>query len=221
VCPNVLSGRDEAISDRGLVRRVDPGLRSAGVRAASEQITQVQRRFIVVSGIPGSGKTTLARRLSPLLQLPVIDKDDILEALFTSKGIGDSAWRQTLSRESDDLLKSRASDSPGAILSSFWHLSGMAQESGTPAGWLTELGESLVHLHCMCPPEIAAQRFLLRTRHPGHLDHEKQLSSVVASLGAISQLPPLEIGPRIDVDTVTEPDVILIVHRIAEVFDTR
>ena len=60
---------------------------------------EMQRRFVVVSGIPGCGKTTVARRLSPLLHLPVIDKDDILDALFASKGVGDSDWRKTLSRE--------------------------------------------------------------------------------------------------------------------------
>jgi len=33
--------------------------------------------FVVVSGLPCSGKSTLARRLALALDLPVIDKDDI------------------------------------------------------------------------------------------------------------------------------------------------
>jgi glucokinase len=57
--------------------------------------------FVVISKLPGSGKTTLARRLAPALNLPVIDKDDILTRFFESKGIGDVAWRRALSRESD------------------------------------------------------------------------------------------------------------------------
>lgn len=59
------------------------------------------KRFVVVSGLPGSGKSTVARLVSPALNLPVIDKDDILERLFDSKGVGDASWRRALSRQSD------------------------------------------------------------------------------------------------------------------------
>jgi dephospho-CoA kinase len=52
----------------------------------------VRRLFVVVSGLPGSGKTTLGRRLAPALDLPLIDKDDILNRLFESKGIGTWTW---------------------------------------------------------------------------------------------------------------------------------
>jgi adenylate kinase family enzyme len=50
---------------------------------------QMQRIFVLISGLSGSGKTTLARRLAPALHLPLIDKDDILERLFESKRIAD------------------------------------------------------------------------------------------------------------------------------------
>ena len=52
--------------------------------------------FVVISGLPGSGKTTLARRLAPALALSLIDKDDILDRLFEAKGIGDTeSWPGT------------------------------------------------------------------------------------------------------------------------------
>ena len=38
---------------------------------------------VAMSGLPASGKSTLARRLGPLLGIPVVDRDDLLEAPFT------------------------------------------------------------------------------------------------------------------------------------------
>jgi MoxR-like ATPase len=76
--------------------------------------------IIVVSGMPGSGKTTVARELAPALNLPLFDKDDILEGLFESRGIGDAVWREKLSRDSDEELIRLVRDSNGAVVSSFW-----------------------------------------------------------------------------------------------------
>src|SRR6516225_4532857 len=95
-----------------------------------------RKRFVVVSGLPGSGKSTLARNLAPALSLPVIDKDQILDCLFESEGVGDATWRRALSRESDSILEREATSSDGAILVSFWRLPGMTPGSGTPMQWL-------------------------------------------------------------------------------------
>lgn len=161
----------------------------------------------MVSGLPGSGKTSLAHRLAPVVGLPVIDKDDILERLFAARGVGDAAWRTTLSRESDLIFRSNAAESSGAILVSFWHQAGMDAQSGTATEWLQDLSPCIVNLHCDCPAEIAAERFLLRKRHPGHLDQNKSHAETVASLTSISQLAPLPIPDRIVVDTSEEVDI--------------
>ena len=42
---------------------------------------------MVLSGLPGSGKTTVARPLGEALGLPLLDKDHILEGLFESLGV--------------------------------------------------------------------------------------------------------------------------------------
>jgi hypothetical protein len=56
----------------------------------------MDRKFVVIAGLPGSGKSWLGHQLAPLLGLPLIDKDDILELRFKTKGVGDSAWRRGL-----------------------------------------------------------------------------------------------------------------------------
>ena len=159
--------------------------------------------FIVVSGLPGSGKSTLAHRLNPALNLPVIDKDGILESLYVSRGTGDNAWRRALSRESDRIFQEEAERSAGAILVSFWHLPGMPADSGTPTDWLKA---RTVCVHCSCKPETAVKRFLNRTRHPGHLDAKRSEAEVLASFRALADLGRLPIEPRIEIDTERDFD---------------
>jgi glucokinase len=174
----------------------------------------MRKPFVVISGLPGSGKTTLGRRLAPALDLPLIDKDDILDRLFDARGIGDAAWRRTLSRESDLMLQHEATRSSGAIVASFWRVPGMPSDSGTPTDWLDAPSHHVVNVHCVCDAELAANRFLQRRRHPGHRDGESSLSDVLASLRQLSQLPPLDLGQRIDVDTSQEPNLIDVVRAI-------
>jgi len=173
----------------------------------------MSRRFVVLSGLPCSGKSTLARRLAPALRLPAIDKDSILEELFERRGVGDAAWRRLLSRDSDVLFVAEAKASAGAILVSFWHVPGMPLDSGTPTAWLAELSSRIVEVHCRCAPEIAAERFLRRQRHPGHLD-SASYEEVLRSLRAIPRSGALEIAARVEVDTSQEPRVDDILGRL-------
>jgi hypothetical protein len=171
-------------------------------------------RFLVISGLPGSGKTTLGRRLSLALGLPLVDKDDILERLFSERGVGDARWRRTLSRESDGILQCEASQSRGAIVVSFWHLAGMPADSGTPTDWLSTLPGPMVHLRCICPPEVAARRFIQRHRHPGHLDGRTSYGDALASLRDIEALGRLDLTPWIDVDTAVQLELDDVVRRV-------
>jgi glucokinase len=170
--------------------------------------------FVVISGLPGSGKTTLGRRLAGALELALIDKDDILDGLFASKGIGDVEWRRALSRESDGILRAAALASNGAVLVSHWRIPGMPAESGTPTDWLKRLPGNLVHVRCSCPPQIAAQRFARRHRHQGHLDDTRSAAETLASITALAALTSLDLQPIIDVDTSDEPDIEDLLRRL-------
>lgn len=178
----------------------------------------MDRPFVVVSGLPGSGKTTLARQLAPPLGLRLIDKDDILERLFESKGIGDAAWRRALSRESDAVLQNEAAASSGAVLTSMWRVPGMAADSGTPTPWLLELSKLVVHVRCVCSPDVAATRFMQRKRHLGHLDYSATFADALESLRSQDRLGAPDIGQRVDVDTTGGNDIDGLVSEIRAAF---
>lgn len=159
------------------------------------------RGFVIVSGLPGSGKSTLARRLAPALGLPLLDKDDVLEALFDSLGVGDADWRRRLSRAADEVLRRLASQMNGAILASWWRHPKAGGESGTPIEWLSSLPGKLVEVYCVCEPGIAAKRFLGRTRHAGHLDGTKNREDLAAGFERTAALGPLGVGPVVRAST--------------------
>jgi len=171
------------------------------------------RPFIVVSGLPASGKTTLAARLSHSLGLPLFDKDDILEALFERAGTVDATARQRLSRMSDDVLQRIAAASQGAVVVSHWRHERAEATSGTPVAWLKDLSASLIEVHCICPPAIAERRFRARQRHPGHNDAARS-PGLTEQLQRLAELGPLGIGATISVRTDTAYDVAGIIREI-------
>jgi cytidylate kinase/N-acetylglutamate synthase-like GNAT family acetyltransferase len=179
---------------------------------------RMHRHFVIVSGLPGSGKSTLGRQLADALGIELLDKDTVLERLFDLKGVKDLAWRRELSRESDAILRSKAIASNGAVLVSHWRLPGMPAQSGTPTEWLSELSEKIINVHCTCSPEIAAERFAHRKRHAGHCDSERSYSEILESIQALSGIDRLNIGQTVEVDTSHPPNLDDVLRAVREAF---
>lgn len=183
-------------------------------RSPAVPVSNDDRCFVVVSGLPASGKTTLARTLAPAIGLSFIDKDQILEALFGSLGVRDLAWRQLLSRASDAVMAELAETSRGAVLTSFWRHADVANMSGTPVHWVRELSSDIVEVYCDCSPSIALKRFTTRRRHPGHCDHERNLDELAKQFEAIAERSPLGVGRLIVIDANGQDSIDSHVQRI-------
>ena len=165
------------------------------------------RGFVVMSGLPASGKSRLGAALAPLLDLPLLDKDDFLEALYKRDGIGDAIWRERLSRESDDLFRAAAVSAGRAVLASYWRHPGRTDGGGTPSDWLRMLPGPLVEIHCQCPAGLAQERFQGRTRHPGHLDAARRSDDLRVKFESYAARGPLGLGVVIPVDTTGSLDI--------------
>ena len=169
--------------------------------------------FLIFSGLPGSGKSTVARQLAPRFGLPLLDKDDFLDALFLERGAGNADWRTSLSREADERFGVAARQLAGACLVSWWRHPGAASRSGTPTEWLSALSAPIVEVHCRCRVATAVERFLARQRHAGHLDGMRAHSSLLTEFAALDDRP-LGIGPVVDVVTEAVVDNDALLHSI-------
>jgi len=157
--------------------------------------------FIVVTGLPASGKSTVGAAVAAQFGLPMYDKDQILEGLFERLGVGDAQWRTRLSREADEVLQRQAMGSPGAVVVSWWRHPLSLVESGTSTGWLASLPGTVTELYCSCNPRVALERFVGRQRHVGHLDSIKSLPDLREQFEQSARQGPLGIGRLVTVYT--------------------
>jgi AAA domain len=177
-------------------------------------------RYLVLSGLPASGKSTLAAPLARALGLRLLDKDFFLEALFEGRGIGDGRWRRELSQQADASLRECAEHSAGAVLCSWWrHPRSPQADSGTPCEWLGGLPGVTLELHCRCSPQLATERFLARRRHPGHLDGRHSYVELLAGFTQQAALGPLGLSPLLEIDTETPPDCARLLAAIGHAFE--
>ncbi len=167
-------------------------------------------RFVVVSGLAASGKTSLAEPLAQALGVPLISKDAIKEALFEAVGYGGSAWSKTLSRAADAAMVRIARDLDGAVLDNFWYVE-------TVDELLAPLPRPIIEVFCRCEPDVAYERFRGRVRHPGHADQERDPDSVRAPFFTRAKKLPLRtLGPVVEVNTERPVDVRSVVTRVVE-----
>jgi predicted kinase len=165
------------------------------------------RRVVLVSGAPGSGKTSLAAPLAAELGCALLGKDRIKETLHDALGAPepDLAWSRRLGGAAMELLWALAADAPAVVLEANFR-----PRSGYERGRISALCARPVEVNCVCPPELAARRYAERAVacHPVHV--VTALSP--AFLAEFDR--PVGIGDVITVDTTGPVDVPALAGRV-------
>ena len=162
--------------------------------------------LLAVTGMPSSGKTTVAEGLARRLRLPLIAKDEIKESLYDSLGAADVAASAHLGRAAYALIfaLARASLESGAsvVVEANFFRDQEAEFTALPA-------HRLVQLHCQAPLAVLSERYANRSRHAGHHDAEKikELparfeSGVHDALGLPGDLIELDTTRPVDLDAL-------------------
>lgn len=156
--------------------------------------------FVIVSGPPGSGKTTVAGPLAAHLGLPLLCKDTIKEAMMDALGVETVEDSRRIGGAAIASLFALARANGRAVLESNWSPVRAIDD-------LRNLGGVIVEVFCDLDPVVSQQRYFDRaaTRHQGHFDLSRRDDP---SLWTGAALQPVACGwPVLTVDTSAPVDI--------------
>ncbi len=130
--------------------------------------------YVIVSGPPASGKSTLAPVLAQELALPLLAKDTIKDALMSVLAVPDVEASRQLGRGAVAAMLAVAAESPiGAVIESNFYRSVVNEN-------LRRLPGVVIEVFCRCSQAVAKERYRARagSRHAGHFDATRTIEEL-------------------------------------------
>jgi predicted kinase len=155
--------------------------------------------LIVVSGAPGTGKSTVAAAVAAALRWPVLGLDPIKEALADVLGLGDEGWSDRVGDAAAEVVFRLSAQFPDVVAEGWWR--GPRRDRA-----LAEFAGA-TEVFCRCDPQVAASRMRSRHgsgRHPIHRDMINP-SLIDEAAARAASVVPLGLGAAlIEVNTGQE-----------------
>ncbi len=163
--------------------------------------------MIVVGGVPGAGKTTLARRLADALHVPAIARDEIKEGMHVTARSEDPSEVRRFAAASFETFWAVVRDLLGAGVSVVAEAAFHRDLAAADFAATCEHAD-LALVWCVVDPSVALARYRARIplRHPAHADGVHASRMAHPAFDASVYDPPPGPWPLVAVDTSgTEP----------------
>ena len=170
----------------------------------------MKRRLVLVSGAPGSGKTTLAVPLARALRFPLVSKDHLKETLARVLGGGaDLQATRRLGAAAMETLWMLAENAPDVVLEANFR-----PKSEYERARIVTLDAKIVEVYCACDPRIAAQRFADRARAADHDRLAHPLTDLTPEMLAEYD-GPVGLGAVVRADTQRAVDIAALAAQVS------
>jgi RNase adaptor protein for sRNA GlmZ degradation len=163
--------------------------------------------LIVVTGVPGAGKTTLGSAVATALDIPFVSLDSIKERLYSATSEGLDPFELRLAAEAELGIQLDAVES--AVVD-IWIAPG--RDTRRVGTLLRERRCGIIELLCRVPAEVAVDRYASRRRSGPHRPPDE--STLRRIREAVDTFEPMGIGACVEVDTTRPVDLDPLIERL-------
>jgi predicted kinase len=156
--------------------------------------------LVVVTGVPGSGKSTLGSALADALGWPFVSLDEIKEELAADAAQTPRDW---LRYDAEDEVVRRLDAFGGEAVLDIWIAPRRDLERITAL--LAPWWEGLVEVRCQVPAQVAVERYVARERAWPHLPADDETLQRIRE--AVERPEPLGADRTVVVDTTRRVSV--------------
>jgi predicted kinase len=131
--------------------------------------------LIIITGLPGTGKTHLGKLISSKYHIPFFSRDTFKELIFDVLGHDDRVWSQKVGAASYDImyhvLEENLKSGQKLIAETYFHSKSVDKKF---AEFQKKYDFDVLQINCITNSDILIDRFIQRAnsseRHPGHAD---------------------------------------------------
>lgn len=138
--------------------------------------------IVVITGLPGTGKTTLSKQMADALGVPLIAKDAIKEIMYDTIGWSDKEFSGKLARATFGIIEYVVEENlrtGRSIIVEGNYAPKLASKQFQQ--WQEQYGCAITQIVCRTDLDVLAQRYLDRLksgqRHEGHIDNNGTFES--------------------------------------------
>ncbi len=151
--------------------------------------------LVVVTGVPGAGKTTLGSALAGALRAPFLSLDAIKESLYGDGAENRDPHELRLAAEAELAVQLYAAER--TVVVDIW----VAPQRDTDriATLLRRQSKNITELLCRVPADVAVARYVRRQRSGPHRPADEPTLQRIRA--AVDHLEPMGIGDCLEIDT--------------------